>query len=320
MPGAVGYKGYARIGTAGPVLPYRSAGITEAIAINPAEDIHGGGIGQLDGRYHSEHNFAISQAVYTGDLAGDVYGDSSAGYGLAFLEVLKRAMGASASDISLRDTGFDSTTQLVLSPGGSVEYRMPGTGGLASEKAIITTFALNGNLGGNVQFTAGMIATGMDADDSGSPNAPTVANFSFETAGVVDDSDPLPYYASSFTIGGDDGEGFDISDRVTAWTLNIDNRSSPIFVFNGNNTAVDVIQGRMIVTGTFSYYSPDGSFVRYLKHGATLTISLGDITLNLPFLAFGPYPVPTPGPDDPVVRNVTFRAVATGSYPSIYRT
>jgi len=82
--------------------------------------------------------------------------------------------------------------------------------------------------------------------------------------------------------------------------------------------AVDILQGMMEVTGTFSYYSPDGTFVRNLTHGGAMTITLGTLTLTSPFVAFGPYPVPSPGPNDPTVRNVTFRCFATASETSIH--
>lgn len=316
MPsGSLGWRGFMRVGTSGNVLPYLSADLTENIEINPSASIHGGGVGTVNGVFPSEHNFAIGRATYEGSVNGEVFGGSGP-YAAGFLSLLQRAIGASSADISLRDDGFNAATQLVFSPGGGGEYLFPDAS-LSVGKAVISSFTINGNNGGNVNYTATIMSSGADFNASVA-NAPGVSNFSFETAGLTDDSNPLPYYASNFTIASGTGET-DITDRITDYTINVNNNSTPIFTFNGNNFAVDILQGMFEVTGSFSYYMPDGSFVRNLAHGVRLTITLGSsLQITAPFLAFGPYPVPSPGPNDPTQRNVTFRCVAQQTESSLH--
>jgi hypothetical protein len=288
--------------------------LQEAIALLQSPSIHGGGVGSINGIYASEHNIAIGQATYSGTVRGEIFGGTGQ-YATAFKEIVKRAMGATTADNSMRDAGFDKTTQLVLSPGGGGEFRFPDST-LSVGKAVVQTFTLNGNMGGVSSFDAAIMSSGADFAESGAPNAPTIANFSFETGGLADDSNPLPYWATQFNVTGT-GED-DLADRITAWSLNINNNSVPIFTFNGTNFAVDVLQGRMEVTGSFSYYMPTGKFKRNLVHGGRLTISLGTYQITSPFVAFGPYPVPAPGPNEPTVRNVTFRCLASASEASIH--
>jgi len=314
--GSLGWRGYMRVGgTAGPVLPYLSADLSESTEVNPSASIHGGGVGSSDGVYHSEHNFAIGRATYEGTVNGEVFGGITGNYAAAFLALIQRAIGASSGDTSMRDDGFGSTTQLIFSPGGGFQFKFPKASSVG--KCVINSFSLNGNNGGNVQYSAGMISSGADYN-SNAANAPLVPDFAFETAGLTDDSNPVPYYATNFNIDGTLES--DLSDRVTDWNIAVANNSAPIFTFNGDNFAVDVLQGMMVVTGSFSYYSPLGTFVQYMTHGGAMTISLGNITLNSPFVAFGPYPVPSPGPNDPTVRNVTFRCLAHGTKASLYIT
>ncbi len=310
--GSLGWRGFLRLGTTGPVLPYLNADLTENIEVNPSQSIHGGGVGTVNGIFHSEHNFAIGRATFEGTINGEVFGGTG-NYGAAFRGLLERGVGASSGDTSLRDEGFDAATPLIFSPGGGFQFKFPDSG-LSVGKAVVNTFAINGNNGGNVQYTTNIMSSGADFDTS-AVNAPNVADFAFETAGLTDDSNPLPYYATNFNITAT-GES-DLSDRVTDYNVNINNNSTPIFTFNGNNFAVDILQGMSEITGTFSYYSPDGTFVRNLIHGGVLTIDLGTFTLRSPFVAFGPYPVPSPGPNDPTVRNVTFRCLATSTSASI---
>ncbi len=313
MAGSLGWRGYARIGTSGYVLPLSGARLSENIQINPSNAIHGGGVGTVDGRFASQHNYAIGQARYEGELSGDVFAGTG-NYASAFFAILQRAIGATPTDISLRDTGFDATTQLVLSPGGGSEWLFPSTSG-ANAKAVISAMSLSSRVGGNVEFSASVVSAGATFNATAT-NAPTVSDFAYEPGGTTDDSNPLPYYASAFTVTGS-GES-DMSSRVTSWSVNINNNSVPIFTFDGNNYASDVLQGIMEITGNFTYYSPDGTFVRNLTHGASATITFGSTTIHLPHMAFGPYPVPLPGPNDPTERTVEFRCVATSSYPSIY--
>ena len=314
MAGSLGWRGYCRIGTAGYVLPLRNARLSEEIQILPSDSIHGGGVGTVDGRYASQHNYAIGQARYEGDLSGEVFAGTG-NYALAFRQLLNRAMGAAPTDISARDDGFDATTQLVLSPGGGSEWLFPSSSGGSVAKCVVNTMNLSARNDGVVEFSANLMSAGADFNLAAT-NAPTVSDFAYEPGGPTDDSNPLPYYASAFTVTGSGETG--MSERITAWNVTINNNSTPIFTFDGNNFASDVLQGIMEVSGSFTYYSPTGTFVRNLTHGAAATITFGASTITMPHLAFGPYPVPMPGVNDPTVREVTFRGFATTSYPSIY--
>jgi len=314
MAGSLGWRGYCRIGTSGDVLPLTGARLAENIDIIPSNSIHGGGVGTIDGRFASQHNYAIGQAQYNGELSGEVFAGTGS-YADAFFAILNRAMGSAPTDNSLRDDGFDSTTQLVLSPGGGSEWLFPSSSGASAAKAVVSNMNLSARVGGNVEFSASIVSAGADFNASAS-NAPAVTDFAYEPGGTTDDSNPLPYYSSAFTVTGS-GET-NMSERITSWNITINNNSVPIFTFDGNNYASDVLQGIMEVTGSFTYYSPDGTFVRNLTHGASATITFGSTTINMPHMAFGPYPVPMPGVNSPTEREVTFRCVASSSYPSIY--
>jgi len=313
MAGSLGYRGYLRVTSSKYVLPLTGAQLSENIAINESRSIHGGGVGTVDGRFASLHNYAIGQATYEGELRGDVFAGTG-NYGNAFREILYRTIGQTPTDISTRDTGFNSTNQLILSPGGGSEWIFPKTGG-TNAKAVVSSMTLSAKVGGNVEFTAAVTSAGAGFNSTAA-NAPVVTDFAYEPGGTTDDSNPLPYYASAFTVTGS-GET-SMTERITGWSININNNSVPIFTFDGNNYASDILQGMMEVSGSFEYYSPDGTFVRNLTHGASAALTFGANTINLPHMAFGPYPVPLPGPNDPTIRTVQFKAFASSSYPSIY--
>ncbi len=149
-------------------------------------------------------------------------------------------------------------------------------------------------------------------------NAPSASNFSYEPVGNTDDNNPVPYYASSLTITGS-GEA-NLTDRITDWNMTINNNPFPIFTFDGKNYAVDIPIGVMDVSGSFSYYSSDGTFVNALTHGAVLRATFGTITLNIPYVAFTSQPTPpSPGSNAAVIRTVAFCGLAaSASLPAVY--
>lgn len=313
MAGSLGWRGYCRVTSTKYVLPLAGAQLSEVIQINESRSIHGGGVGTVDGRFASLHNYALGQSACEGELRGEVFAGTG-NYGNAFREILYRAIGQTPSDISARDDGFDATNPLILSPGGGSEWLFPKVGG-TNAKAVVSSMSLSARTGGNVEFSATVVSAGADFNASAT-NAPAVTDFAYEPGGVTDDSNPLPYYASAFTVTGSGETG--MTERITSWSININNNSVPIYTFDGNNYPSDILQGMMEISGSFEYYSPDGTFVRNLTHGATATLTFGANTITLPHLAFGPYPVPLPGPNDPTIRTVQFKAFASSTHPSIY--
>jgi len=277
-----------------------------------SDAIHGGGVGTTDGRFHSRINMAQGQKRAFGRMSGEVF-TGSGGAATAFEELIKRAVGSTSADTSARDNGFTPGFPLILSPGGGTTFQYPKSGGVS--KACISEFTLDGNLGGNVTFTSSIVSAGRESNAA----TPGASTYSYEQQPQTnDDSNPLPYWASQFSITGS-GET-DVSDRIRAWDLRINNNTQEIFTFNGSQFAFDILQGVFDITGSFSYYSSDGNFVNSLTQGAVLTITLGSgESLIVPFVAFGEQPIPLPGLNAPTVRNVNWTGLATINGAAIYR-
>jgi hypothetical protein len=300
------------------VLPYISSTISETQSLYRSETIHGGGIGTIRGEYHSEQNYALGRVLVQGDISSEIFGGTGS-YATAFKEILKRAIGASSSDTSLRSAGFNAATKLIFSPGGGFDLLLPDDA-FANGKAVISRMSINGNPDGNAQFSVTIISAGADRVQPAS-NAPSFEAGDFTGAleppcppgqmGPVDTNyNPIPYYATAFTISDCSGET-SMADKITDWSIEVNNNSNPIYTFNGSPYPVDIVQGIMEVTGSFSYYSPDGTFARFLTHGATLSIKIGDnYYLRCPHIGFDVAPIPAPNMNQPVVRNVTFRCFA----------
>ena len=297
------------------VLPYLSADIQKVTELYISKAIHGGGNANTNPVFNSEINFAIGRLMVEGTVSVEVFGGTG-NYATAFTNILNRAI-PTATDMSTVCNGFDSNCQLIFSPGGGSEVVLPASSP-STTKCLVNSLELRGNPGGNVQASFKLISAGADYNNSNT-NKPAASDLAFETAGTTDDSNPVPYYASNFTVTGSGETG--LSARITDWNLTVNNNCTPIFVFNGTNYAVDIILGMREVTGSFSYYSDTGTFVETLTHGATCTITFGSTTLNMPFLAFERNPSPpSPGPNAPTIRTINFRGMAASSVlPSIYK-
>lgn len=314
----VGYQGYLTCN--GKMLPFLTGNITERVEINASQSVHGIGAGSVNPVSRDQHNFSIGRKIIDGDVAVEVFGGSG-NYSQAFQEMLKRTIGSSATDMSDVCNGFTVAAPLIFSPAGGSELFLPSTSA-SQPKALIQGCDLRANPGGNVGATFKIISAGADwanpASGSPGPNAPTSSAWSFETPGTTDDSNPIPYYASNFNCTGS-GES-SLAARILDWSISINNNAQPLYAINGVNSPADIFLGTRVVTGTFSYYSTDGIFVETLSHGAVITLTFGSITLTLPFVAFGPSPVPSPGPNQIVVRNVEFTAFAKSAVlPEIYQ-
>jgi hypothetical protein len=309
--GSAGYQGF--LTTCGKVLPFLSADITRVQELYPSNAIHGGGSGNTNPIFRSMHNYALGRITAEGNVTTEVFGGTG-NYAAAFLEILKRAVPTQTDDSDICN-GFDNSCKLIFSPGGGSEIILPDpTAG--QPKAVVASLGLRGNPGGNVQATFRITSTGADFNQTAA-NTPTVANLAFEPGGLTDDNNPIPYYASSFSVTGS-GES-NLAERITDWNIDINNNPFYIWTFNGEAQAQDLVLGMLSVTGTFQYYSATGEFVETLTHGAVCTVTFGSITLTIPHLGFGASPLPSPGPSAATVRTVNFTGFATSSGPSIYR-
>ncbi len=310
--GSSGYQGYLL--ACSKVLPYLNADLVKVQEIIPSASIHGGGVENVNPIFRSEHNFALGRITVEGSVTTEVFGGTG-NYAQAWLEMFKRAVPTQTDQSNICD-GFNSTCKLIFSPGGGSEIVVPSTSA-AQGKALVASCELRGNPGGIVQSTFRIVGAGADYNNTNT-NKPSAASLQFETAGSTDDSNPIPYWASNFTCTGS-GES-NLADRIMDWNVSINNNPTPIFTFNGEQFAQDILLGMMQVSGSFTYYSADGAFVESLAHGAVITITFGSVTVTLPFVAFGASPIPSPGPNAPTVRNVSFTAYAKSGSPSIYYT
>ncbi len=314
----IGWKGYILVD--GSVIPYTSADFSEKIQHIPSDDIHGGGVGTTHGAYHSQINAAEGQIMFDGTVNGNVY-IGTTGFGLGFNEVLKRAIGGSATDTSLRECGFDGTHPLIVSWGGcgfdgSPAARFPAA---TAGRAVVETFNLNGNLGGLTTWDATLQASSR-GDTS---TAPTTADFTFESGSDLGAGSPVPWHQTSLAFSGLGEAG--VADRIREWSVSVSNNTTPTWTFNGERTPRDIYQGQMEITGSFDYYSDDEDFSS-LTNGSTLTITLGTdlgagaITLFSPYLALDPRPIKIDGVNDLATRSVQYRMLGSSSGGSLYIT
>jgi hypothetical protein len=319
--GALGWRGY--LYAAGYVYPFNTCDISKVTELYESQSVHGGGLGTVDGVYHSQHNVAQGKVLAQGRVSGEVFAGTN-NYASGFKELLKRAIGAVTSDTSLRDLGFDKSEEgcLVFNPGRSNELKLPDEDLViygVPAKAVISQMTLRGNPNGIVECEFEVMSTGA-SDRAAIP--PATDEFAYEDVGCNDDSKPVPFWDSRFDISAAAGEA-NLVNRITRWEITVVNNTTGIWAFNGQQRAVDMLQGIMVVTGSFDYFSADGSFVSSLCHGATLNITLGaaggnPIVLHSPYVAFDQSPIPNTGPNNPVYRNVRFRCLAQQPEASLH--
>lgn len=313
----IGWKGYVLVD--GRVIPYNSSTFSERIMSIPAEDIHGGGVGTTHGAFHSLINAAEGQIMFDGNINGNVYiGDT--GFGLGFREMLKRAIGGSATDTTLRECGFDGDHPLIVSWGGcgydgfkAARYPESTFG-----RAVVETMTLNGNPGGLVTWDASLLASSQGNTDI----APTLASFTFESGSDLGAGTPVPYFESKMEFSGDLGEP-DLPDRITNWSITINNNAVPQWTFNGERSPRDIYMGQMKVDGNFEYYS-DGEDFTDLLNGSTMTLTLGvglgagALVLRIPYVVLNERPITVSGPNDLARRTVNFYGLGDSTGGSIY--
>jgi len=222
--GGVGWTGYIKVGSY--VLPFLNADLVKVVEINPSESVIGGGYTNLIASpsnpvWRDYINFAIGKETVEGSIATEVFGGSG-NYALAFKEMLRRTIGNDSdngNDMSYVCDGFSDSTQLLFSPAGGSEIVLPETG----KKALITEMSINGNNGGNVGATFRILSAGASWNTPPSVSTPTTGDLSFETAGLTDDSNPIPWYASNFTLSASAGETFDVTDYIMDYSISISN-------------------------------------------------------------------------------------------------
>lgn len=314
----MGWKGYLLVD--GNVMPYDSADFSEKKQTLEPNDIHGGGVGTTHGAFHSMINSAEGPITYEGSIRGKVYTGSS-GFGLAFKEILKRAMGGSATNTSLRECGFDGDHPLIISWGGcGLRGEKAGRFPAASTgRASIDTLTLTGTSGELISWDANLLASSMG--DVSTP-VPTTTDFSFESGSDLGTGTPVPWFAASWSFSAI-GEA-DFEDKVTDWTLTIKNNLVPKWSFNGERSPADIFTGMMEVSGSFKYYSTSGSFAE-LTHGSTGTLVLGagsaaPITLFMPYIVIKDRPIAVAGVNDVTMRTANFIGLGASSGGSIYLT
>lgn len=306
------------LGTA--VMPYLTEDFSEKITHIPSDDVHGGGIGTTNGAFHSQINAAEGQISFDGRITGNIYAGGT-GFGLGFSKVLERAIGASGTDTSKRECGFDSAEPLILSPGGCgftgfKAFRFPEAG---VGRAVVSSFTLNGNLGGLSTWEMEVLASSL-GDTSVTPTFP--GGFTFESGSSLGAGSPIPYFETNLAFGGSGIGESGVSDLITAWTITVNNNAIPQWTFNGERTPRDIYMGQMEVTGSFTYYSDDGDFSR-LINGSSLTITLGDslgagaIKLFSPYLALDPRPITSGGVNEITTREVNFRCLGDAGGTSL---
>lgn len=314
----IGWKGYMMVD--GHTMPYLSSDFSEKIMSIPAEDIHGGGVGTTHGSYHSLINAAEGQIMYDGSIKGNVYvGAATTGFTGAFRELLKRAIGGSATNTTLRECGFDGTHPLIISYGGcgydgyaAARYPEASTG-----RAVIDTFTLNGNLGGLVTWDAQIVASSQGDTDL----APVYTDFTFESGTDLGAGTPVPYFESSWAFSAL-GEA-DVADRIIDWNLTIKNETIAQFTFNGERHPRDIYVGQLKVDASVTYYSDSESFSS-LTNGSVATLTLGvglgaDATvLRMPYMVLKERPISVSGPNDLAKRTINFYGLGNSTGGSIY--
>lgn len=331
--GTIGWKGYMKLSSSevgsGKVLPYNTEDLTERVEAINNDGIHGGGVSEIDGIFGSRHNVAIGLATYSGSINGDVFGGTGQ-YADAFRILLDHAMGRGTTDHTHRLMGFSESYPIIVSPTGETAYQYPSVTVLNRKtgatdtlttpvKAVVASMTINGNSGGNVNYSVALQATSRREVTGVKP---VVGDFSFETVSNLDDSNPIPFWQAAFNVTGS-GETFGggvytLRDYITDFSITINNNTQPVVTFNGNNVATDMVQGLMEVTGNFSYYSPTGVFTANLNNGAVLSLTLGSITLNIPYMFLPTAPIPSGGLNSIITRNVEFTGLATAAGASIY--
>ena len=322
---AMGWKGFILVETDDAFLPFTSFDLTEKDQTIPAGDVHGGGIaGQETPGFASETSVADGQLAYDGGISGNIYAGTG-NYGTAFRRVISKAV-----DYTERLEGFEAATPLKISPGGatlngSTAYQYPGDdtidpidGGSTRSihRCVVSSISINGGTGGLSTWSANFISSTRKEISV----TPAVADLEYETAGAdLGENNPVPWHKIDFAVDSTIGETL-LEERITGFTINVDNQSIPVYTFNRARTVRDVYQSQIIVTGNFDYYASNGEFNDLNKAfgsagSPAIVAEFGvgggaPIILTIPFVVLDVKPIPSGGNNELIYRNVSWRGLA----------
>lgn len=263
--GLVGWKGAAS--TNGGTLPFVNGNLYRCSNLFKPTLIGYGNAAQ-----RSPYNYVKAQEYVEGSFTCELFG---AGY---------------ASIGSLISACVNGTSvSLSFASGGGDSISVPGEG-----LCYISNMTLNGNNKGISKVTFSIIATD---EDSGGGDSATLF---YETPGVTEDQNPVPWYFTSFSLS---GAGDSISDSVIEWSLTFSNNPELIFALNGSPNPVTIRLGTTSLNGTVSYLTDDNA---KLTDGGSLTIDCGPRTLTCPYIVITNDSKPSNSANDIVVRTLTF--------------
>jgi hypothetical protein len=294
------WKGFLKVG--GYTLPYNSCSVNVL-----SEFINGQPISAPISAYaRSLKTYSVGKKHVESSIQFDVF--ATGGYGNACQSLLKGVL-SNCGTIS----GEGGTGSLIFCPSGGSNFTVPGPSG----KAVVSSLTIKGNNKGLVQASVNLLATSVGDGTGGS------ADLQFETAGLVEDSSPLPWYNSSFAVSGA-GDDSLMSNYLIDWELTINNNAELIYGFCNSDDLSDITLARDIrlglldVEGSFKYYSPTGIYTPELRNGASIIIDLVFFTFTMPHVVFRNDGIPSSSGDALVVRNVQYKAYASEGSAAIY--
>lgn len=317
---ALGWKGFILVETNDAFLPFTSFDLTEKDQTIPANDVHGGGIaGQTTPGFASETSAADGQLAYDGGISGNIYAGGGS-YGTAFRRLISKCV-----DYTERLDGFGSSTPLKVSPGGAAAFQYPGDDSISGidggssrsvHRCVVSSMSINGGTGALSTFNATLISSTRKAITV----APAVADLEYESAGAdLGENNPVPWHKIDFAVASGIGETA-LEERITSFSINVDNQSIPVYTFNRARTVRDVYQSQILVTGTFDYYAANGTFSDLNKaFGSAGTPAIvaefgvgggAPIILTIPFVVLDVKPIPSGNNNELVYRNVSWRGLA----------
>ena len=260
-----GYIGWQGAASAGGTLPFISGDIRRVTQLFKPNIIGWSN----NPAFRSPYNYAKASSYVEGSFTCEIFGGSYSSIG---------------SLISACVNGTE--VNLSLSSGGGSGISIPGDG-----ICYVSSMTLNGSNGGISKVTFNILAT--DADDGGAGSA----SLDYESEGITEDNNPIPYYNTSFVMTGVD------SDMVMEWSLTFSNNPRMINVLNGESRPITIRLGTTSLTGTVSYLT---SSVSAIEDGGTLTVDCGPRTLTCPWIVVTGDSKPSNGQNQIVTRTLSF--------------
>jgi len=291
---AAGYTGYAKID--GSTLPFLSGEVSESVGIITVPNI-----GTRTSRYF--RNFTLGKRTYKCNLSFVLF--------KSYASAVKNLLAKATSYCAFGNGGGG----IEFSPAGNTTYRIPGDSG----SAVVANLSLSSSAGEPIQGSVSVDAT------SWSEIPASNGSLVFETAGLNDDNNFLPWYDVSLVIS--DFEDSNLVNNYTdSWSLTLQNEIFPLFTLCNtgsagtglNSSSADKLQARtakalrygmMTVTGELKYWSPTGDF-KNPTDGASITLDFGSFNVVLHNLVFTNDSVPNTGANAPVLKTLQFQALA----------